>query len=66
MVLKNNRDTIQNIDLENKTTYFDSDVPGSISVDIDNSKVVMNLINTIIFSLMTLPCVDDGDLKGGG
>ena len=66
MVLKNNRDTIENIDLENKTTYFDSDVPGSISVDIDNSKVVMNLINTMIFSPMTLPCVDDGDLKGEG
>ena len=36
---------------------FDFDVLGSIPTDINNFKVEMDLINTMIFYLMTLPCV---------
>ena len=40
-----------------KQHTFDPDVPESILIDVDNSKVIMNLINTMIFCSMTLPCV---------
>ena len=36
---------------------LDLDVSGSIPIDVNNSKVVINLINTIIFCPMTLPYV---------
>ena len=53
-VFKNNKNTIENIDLENKATYLWSEwVPGSILIDVDNLKVVVDLINTMIFCLMT-------------
>ena len=56
-VLKNYKDTIETIDLENKSTYLWSGCSGSISIDVRNSKVIMDLINTMIFRPVTLPCV---------
>ena len=40
-----------------KSHTFDSNVSGSIPIDVDNFKVVMDLVNTMIFYTMTLPCV---------
>ena len=36
---------------------FDLNVFRLIPIDVDNSKVVIYLIKTIIFSSMTFPCV---------
>ena len=50
-VFNNQFDTIEKIDLENNL-----DVPKLIPIDVDCSKVVLDLVNTIIFRLITLPC----------
>ena len=39
-----------------KPHAFDLNVLGSIPIDVDNSKVVMDLANIMIFYPMTLPC----------
>ena len=36
---------------------FDLNVLKSIPIDVDNPKVVMDLVNTMIFNPMILPCV---------
>ena len=56
-VFKNNMNTIENTDLENKLHTFHLDVPKSILIDVDNSKVIMDLVDTMIFFSITLPCV---------
>ena len=47
-VFKNNKNTIENIDLENPHT-FDPNVLKSIPINVNNSKVAVDLINTMIF-----------------
>ena len=42
-----------------KSHTFDSDVLRSIPIDVDNSKVVMDLVNSMIFHPMTLPCIQE-------
>ena len=55
-VFKNNKNTIENIDIENPHT-FDPNVLKSIPINVNNSKVAADLVNTMIFCLITLPCV---------
>ena len=43
-VFKKNMDTIENIDLENNVTCIELNVPGSIPIDVDYSKVVKYLV----------------------
>ena len=56
-VLKNNMDTIKSYIKRIKLRTFDPDSPESILIDIDNSKVIMDLIKTMIIRPITLPCV---------
>ena len=56
-VFKNNMDTIKSYIKRIKLHTCDPDSPESILIDIDNSKVMMNLVNTMIIRPITLPCV---------
>ena len=56
-VFKNNKNTIENIDLENKATYLWFECSLINSIHVDTSKVSVDLVNTMIFRPMTLPCV---------
>ena len=40
-----------------KPHTFDTDIPESIPINVDNSKVIMDLVNTMIFYPMSLSCV---------
>ena len=53
LAFKNNIDTTENIDLENNVTYFDPNFPRSIPVNVEYSKVVIDLINVMILHPMT-------------
>ena len=48
---------MKNIDLVIKSHTFDLNILESIPIDVDNSKVVVDLVNTMIFRSMTLSCV---------